>query len=243
MTETGRNPSGDTDNTPEDMIRRTAVVLERIRRKNNCLIVAVTGSIACGKSTVSEMLRDLGAPLIDFDRIAREVVMPGTPGYDRIVSDFGSNVVHTDGTLDRKALSGIVFADEKKRRLLERITHPLIFDRFAEKLTQLSASRPDSVIQAAVPLLIEMNMQHLFDRVIVVYLPREIQLRRLAARDNISLETAAAIIGSQLSADEKKPYADYLIDNSHDLEETKKQVEQVWHQLQAIRKQQHRNVV
>ena len=162
------------------------------------------------------MLEDLGTPLIDLDRIAREVVMPGTPGYERIISVFGDGVVQPDGTLDRKALSGIVFADETKRRVLERITHPLIFERFVKKLTELSAARPDSVIQAGVPLLIEMNIQHLFDRVIVVYLPREIQLQRLAARDKISEDKAAAIITSQLSADEKKPYAHYVIDNSQD---------------------------
>jgi dephospho-CoA kinase len=233
----------DTGPTPADMIRRTAVALEKIRRKNHCLIVAVTGSIACGKSTVSGMLQDLGSPLIDFDRIAREVVAAGTPGYDRIISAFGAGVVQPDGALDRKALSGIVFTDETKRRRLERITHPLIFDRFVEKLTDLSEIRPDSVIQAAVPLLIEMNIQHLFDRVIVVYLPREIQLKRLAARDNISFETAAAIIGSQLSADEKKAFADYVIDNSRDPEETKKQVDRVWQQLLAVQKQRHRHVV
>ncbi|MFN2436820.1 MAG: dephospho-CoA kinase, partial [Desulfotignum sp.] len=202
------------------------------RRRHHCLIVAVTGSFACGKSTISGMLQDLGAPLIDLDQIAREVVMPGTPGYDRIISEFGAKMVDPDGALDRKALSGIVFADEKKRRLLEQITHPLIFDRFVEKLAGLSAARPDSILQAAVPLLIEMNMQHLFDRVIVVYLPEDIQLKRLAARDNISKETAAAIIESQLSADKKKTYAHYVIDNSQDRSHTRAQVNQVWQQLQ-----------
>ena len=202
------------DDTPAGMIGRTAIALEKIRRIHHCLIVAVTGSIACGKSTVAGMLENLGAPLIDFDQIAREVVMPGTPGYDRIITAFGANVVQPDGALDRKALSGIVFADETKRRCLERITHPLIFDRFVDKMTQLSAARPDSVIQAAVPLLIEMNIQHLFDRVIVVYLPEDIQLKRLAARDNISEDKAAAIIASQLSVDEKKTHAHYVIDNS-----------------------------
>ncbi|MDZ7665288.1 MAG: dephospho-CoA kinase [Desulfotignum sp.] len=228
-----------TDNTPADTIRRTANALEKIRRRHHCLIVAVTGSIACGKSTVSGMLQDLGAPLIDLDRIAREVVMPGTPGYDRIISEFGAKVVGSDGALDRKTLSGIVFADEKKRRLLEQITHPLIFDRFVEKLAGLSAARPDSIIQAAVPLLIEMNMQHLFDRVIVVYLPEDIQLKRLAARDNISKETAAAIIESQLSADEKKTYAHYVIDNSKDRSDTRKQVNRIWQQLQQDKNQLH----
>lgn len=225
------------DDTPAGMIGRTAIALEKVRRRHRCLIVAVTGSIACGKSTVSGMLEDLGAPLIDLDRIAREVVMPGTPGYDRIISAFGANVVQPDGALDRKVLSGIVFADETKRRRLEQITHPLIFERFVDKMTQLSAARPDSVIQSAVPLLIEMNIQHLFDRVIVVYLPEDIQLKRLAARDNISEDKAAAIIASQLSADEKKTHAHYVIDNSQDRSHTREQVNQVWRRLQQDKKQ------
>ncbi len=215
---------------------RIKTVIEKSRNQNSNLIVAVTGSIACGKSTVSRMLEDLGALLIDFDRIAREVVMPGTPGYDRIVADFGATVVQSDGALDRKALSDIVFADETKRRHLEQITHPLIFETFARKLTRMMADHPDTIIQVAVPLLIELNMQHLFDKVIVVYLPEEIQIDRLAARENISAEAAKAIIGSQLSPDEKKQYADYVIDNRHDRAHTQDQVNRVWQRLQQDKK-------
>lgn len=234
MTEPDQNPDRHTGDPLSDMIRDTEMVLERVRRKTKCLIVAVTGSVACGKSTVSKMLEDLGALLIDFDRIAREVVMPGTSGFDRIVSNFGGNVVGPDGTLDRKALSGIVFADESKRRLLERITHPLIFDRFSKKLIELSSARPGSVIQAAIPLLIEMNLQHLFDRVIVVYLPRKIQLKRLADRDNISFQAATAIVDSQVSADEKMRFADYVIDNSSDISHTREQVNRMWQRLAVM---------
>jgi dephospho-CoA kinase len=238
MTETGLKPGKKTCGASA-MIRCAAAVLEKNRNQHYCLMVAVTGSIACGKSTVSQMLENLGAPLIDFDRIAREVVMPGTPGYDRIVSDFGTGVVQPDGTLDRKALSEIVFADEKKRHLLEQITHPLIFESFAEQLTDLATANPDAVIQVAVPLLIELNMQDLFDKVIVVYLPPDIQLKRLAARDNISLETAGAIIGSQLSPDKKKQYADHVIDNRYDRAHTRDQVTRVWQQLQHDKKLLH----
>ncbi|MCF8093447.1 MAG: dephospho-CoA kinase [Desulfotignum sp.] len=223
----------------ESIIHQTAIALEKIRRQSRCLVVAVTGSIACGKSTVSGMLEDFGGPLIDFDRIAREVVKPGTPGYEQIVSDFGAGVVQPDGTLDRKKLSDIVFADKKKRRHLEKITHPLIFETFTRKLTGLTADHPDAVIQVAVPLLIELNMQQLFDKVIVVYLPRDIQLERLAIRDNISLEAAASIVGSQLSPDEKKKYADYVIDNSCDRSHTRDQVNRVWQQLHQDKKKRY----
>jgi dephospho-CoA kinase len=243
MTETGLAAVREPGPAVKKVIRQVADSLEKNCRQHNCLMVAVTGSIACGKSTVSGMLQDLGSPLIDFDRIAREVVAPGTPGYDRIVSCFGSRVVQPDGTLNRKALSDIVFSDVNKRKHLEQITHPLIFNAFLTQVEDLTAGSPDAIIQVAVPLLIELNIQHLFHKVIVVYLPRDIQLKRLADRDGISLEAAGAIIGSQLSADEKKPHADYVIDNSRDLEQTKKQVVQVWQQLQAVRKQRHRNTV
>lgn len=216
-------------------------MIQKNRRQYNCLIVAVTGSIACGKSTVSCMLEDLGARLIDFDRIAREVVMPGTQGYKRIVSEFGAGVVKSDGTLDRKTLSDIVFADDTKRRHLEQITHPLIFDTFAEKLTVMAADRPDTVIQVAVPLLIELNMQHLFDKVIVVYLPRDIQIKRLTDRDNISVKEAKSIIRSQLSPDEKKQFAHYVIDNRHDRSHTQEQVNRVWQLLLQDKKQLQEN--
>lgn len=212
-------------------------MIQKNRRQYNCLIVAVTGSIACGKSTVSCMLQDLGARLIDFDWIAREVVMPGTQGYKRIVSDFGAGVVNPDATLDRKALSDIVFTDDTKRRHLEQITHPLIFETFGQELTVMAADYPDTIIQVAVPLLIELNMQHVFDKVIVVYLPRDIQIKRLAARDNISVEAAKSIIRSQLSPDEKKQYAHYVIDNSQDRSHTREQVNRVWRRMQQDKKQ------
>ncbi|MCF8075438.1 MAG: dephospho-CoA kinase [Desulfotignum sp.] len=225
----------------EGPIRRIKTLVQTNRSQYNCLIVAVTGSIACGKSTVSCMLQDRGARLIDFDRIAREVVMPGTQGYQRIVSDFGAGVVQPDATLDRKALSDIVFADDTKRRHLEQITHPLIFDTFGQKLTVMTADYPDTIIQVAVPLLIELNMQHVFDKVIVVYLPREIQIKRLAARENISVEAAKFIIRSQLSPEEKKQYAQYVIDNRHDLAHTQEQVNRVWQLLLQDKQQRQQN--
>ncbi|MCF8061374.1 MAG: dephospho-CoA kinase, partial [Deltaproteobacteria bacterium] len=132
--------------------------------KDNRLLLGVTGGIASGKSTVSTMLEEQGSPMVDFDQLAREVVEPGEPAYDQIVDYFGSQVVAWDGTLDRKALSDIVFKDMEKRKKLESFTHPAIFKRFAERVNAIAAQDPNAVIQVAVPLLLELNLQYMFHK-------------------------------------------------------------------------------
>ncbi len=208
--------------------------IAKVRGRDNRLVVAITGSIACGKSAVSGMLEELGCPLIDFDQIARQVVEPGTEGYDRIVAYFGRQVLQEDGTLDRKALSDIVFKDFEKRKKLESFTHPYIYDEFFQQVNAIAAKNPNAIIQVAVPLLIELNLQFLFDKVIVVYLSPEEQVQRLAARDQITSEAAAMIIQSQLPPDQKVGFADYVIDNAGALEQTRKQVRVIWDSLKAL---------
>ena len=195
------------------------------------LLVGVTGGIAAGKSTVSEMLSELGAPLIDFDEIARRVVEPGTEGHRQIVDYFGRQVLAEDGTLDRKKLSDIVFGDLEKRKKLESFTHPPIYEEFFREIQEITARDPEAVIQVAVPLLVELNLQYLFDRILVVWVPAEVQLERLMARDGISREAAQKILQAQLPIDEKLQFADYVIDNREDPEVTRKQVIKLWNQL------------
>ncbi|MCF8109772.1 MAG: dephospho-CoA kinase [Desulfohalobiaceae bacterium] len=208
--------------------------LAQARGQASLLLVGVTGSIACGKSTVTAMLEEKGALLIDFDRIAREVVKPGTRGLEAIADCFGSRVLDKDGSLDRKTLSRIVFGDREKREKLEGITHPPIFEAFFQQVNAIAAKDPQAIIQVAVPLLIELNLQFLFDRIIVVYLSPEEQIRRLAARDGISEEDASTLISSQLSPEQKLPFADFVIRNDGTREETREQVEQTWEQLKTI---------
>jgi dephospho-CoA kinase len=195
------------------------------------LLVGVTGGIAAGKSTVSEMLAELGSPLIDFDAIARRVVEPGTPGLQQIVDYFGRQVLAPDGRLDRKKLSDIVFGDLEKRKKLESFTHPPIYEEFFREIKEITARDPEAIIQVAVPLLIELNLQYLFDAILVVWVPAEVQIERLTARDGISREAAEKILQAQLPIDEKLPFADHVIDNRHDLEATRKQVVEVWNKL------------
>ena len=204
-------------------------IMQKIKGKH--LLLCVTGGIASGKSTVSDMLAELGSPLIDFDLLARNVVEPGTPGYQQIVDYFGRQVLQENGELDRKKLSNIVFGDLEKRKKLESFTHPYIYDEFFKAIEQITQSQPDAVIQVSVPLLIEQNLQFLFDKLLVVYVKPETQARRLAARDDISLADAENIMKSQLPIDEKTGYADFVIENEGSLEETEGQVQAVWDDL------------
>ena len=196
------------------------------------IILGVTGGVASGKSTVSAMLTDLGAPLIDFDVLARLVVEPGRPALQSIIDYFGKTVLRTDGTLDRKKLSGIVFSHPEKRHKLEEFTHAAIFEEYRNQVDRLAAANPEAIIQVAVPLLMELNLQSMFGQVLVVYVTPAQQVVRLVARDGINATAAANILESQLPIDEKVAAADYVIDNGGTLEETRQQVKMLWKKLQ-----------
>lgn len=195
-------------------------------------LIGVTGGIASGKSTVSGMLAELGSPLIDFDLIARQVVEPGTEGLAKIVGYFGRQVLAGDGLLNRKKVSGIVFGDMEKRKKLESFIHPLIHEEFIRQVDAIAAENPGAIIQVAVPLLIELNLQHIFDKILVVHVPAGVQEERLARRDNITPQEAANIMKSQLSITEKLQFADFIVDNTGNLDYTKAQVEKIWQALQ-----------
>jgi len=201
---------------------------------DNHLVLGVTGGIASGKTTVSAILEELGAPLIDFDVLARQVVEPGNPALKSIVDYFGKEVLQADGTLDRKKLGGIVFNDPEKRKKLESFTHTAIFEAYLNQASAIAADNPGAVIQVAVPLLFELNLQSLFDRVLVVYISPGRQVERLAERDGISRDDAANILKSQLPIDEKVGPADYVIDNGGTLEKTRRQVEELWGRLNKM---------
>jgi dephospho-CoA kinase len=207
--------------------------LEFIRGKDRRLLVGVTGSIATGKSTVAAMLAELGAPMIDFDVLAREVVEPGKPAWESIVEFFGRQVLNDDRTLNRKALSAIVFNDLEKRKKLESFTHPRIQEQFIIQLDKVTQKDPAAIVQVVIPLLIETNLQYLFHKLLVVYTPREIQVKRLMTRDKISEAEAVNILQSQVSIEEKVGYADYVIRNDKSLADTRQQVEVLWLELKA----------
>lgn len=195
------------------------------------ILLGVTGGIATGKSTVAGMLEEMGARLIDFDVLSRMVVKPGSPAYEDIVSFFGKEVLLADKTLDRKKLKEIIFQDLEKLRKLERFTHPRIWDEFLLQIEGYAREKEPFILQVVVTLLIETNMQSLFDHLLMAYVPAEVQLKRLIERDNISQELAGNIIRSQMSVEEKKGFCDLIVDNSGSLEQTRKQVEEIWRKL------------
>jgi dephospho-CoA kinase len=204
-------------------------------RGTETLLLGLTGGIATGKSTVSLMLEEMGAPLIDFDVLSRRVVMPGTAALKKIVGFFGKEFITADGTLDRKRLAQIVFKDESKRKQLESFTHPDIFQAFFHEIDRLVEIDPASIIQVSIPLLIELGLQPIFDRVVLVYAGPLQQTQRLIERDGISRREADDILKSQMPIDAKLACADYVIGNEGSLADTRKQVESIWRDLIACR--------
>jgi dephospho-CoA kinase len=211
--------------------------VEEIRGNDGRLVLGVTGGIASGKSTVSKMLEELGASLIDFDVLSRQVVEPQEPAWREIVDYFGKQILREDGHLDRKMLSKIVFRDPEKRKKLESFTHPRILAAFVQQVNAIAQKKPGAIIQVAVPLLIELNLQYLFHKLLLVYAPQEAQVDRLVARDGITREEAFNMLKSQLFIDEKLGYADFIIHNDKSLDETERQVRKLWSKLRRLQKE------
>jgi dephospho-CoA kinase len=192
--------------------------------------VGLTGGIGSGKSTVARRLAALGALLVDSDVLAREVVEPGTPGLAAIRAAFGPDVITADGSLDRPALGRIVFADEAARKRLEAITHPLIFERYAELE---AAAGPDDLVVHDIPLLAESGRADTFDEVIVVDAPPELQVRRMVEDRGWTREDAEARIAAQASREDRLAIATYVIENTGTLDELRARVEEVHAALTA----------
>jgi len=188
------------------------------------LLVGLTGGIATGKSTVSAMLRDLGCVIIDADLLARDVVAPGQPALRAIVEAFGPGVLQVDGTLDRKRLGAIVFAEPDRRRQLETITHPAIRALFDARLQALSTQGFTGVVVFDAAVMIESGNYKNMDRLVVVVTDPETERARLMARDGINREEADRKIASQMPVTEKAKLADDVIDNSGDRADTAAQV-------------------
>ena len=211
--------------------------INQLRGDDNRLLLGVTGSVATGKSTVAGMLEELGARTIDFDVLSRVVVAPDKPAWQDIVAYFGEQVLAEDRTLNRTKLREIIFKDLEKKKKLESFQHPRIFEEFMRQVEQYAREDPNAVIQAVVPLLIEVNMQSLFHNILMVYASEEAQKKRLMKRDGSTEEMAMNMIRSQLSADEKKGYCDLVVDNSGTIEETRLQVERLWKKLKKIQRE------
>jgi dephospho-CoA kinase len=198
------------------------------------LRVGLTGSIAVGKSFVTGVRRELGCHTMDADAVAREVVSPGSAGLKAVVDAFGNDVLADDDSLDRKKLGSIVFGDETKRELLNRILHPLIIERQDEQIREWESQDPNGIAVVDAALMIESGGYKRFDKLIVVHCKPEIQLKRLMAREAISRDEALRKISSQMPQAEKLKFADYRIDTSGEFDETRRQTEIVYRELEAL---------
>ncbi|WP_433468687.1 dephospho-CoA kinase [Spirillospora sp. CA-128828] len=192
------------------------------------LKVGLTGGIGSGKSEVSARLAGHGALVIDADKIAREVVEPGTPGLAAVVAEFGEDVLLPSGALDREKVGRIVFGDRDRLAALNAIVHPLVGERMQELM---DAAPADAVVVYDVPLLAENGLAGMYDEVVVVDAPEEAQLDRLVARRGMTEEDARARMASQASREDRRAVATRVIDNSGTLGDLKTQVDSLWESL------------
>ncbi|MFO7666394.1 MAG: dephospho-CoA kinase [Desulfobacterales bacterium] len=195
------------------------------------LIAGLTGGIATGKSTVSSVLREAGAVIIDADAIARDVVKKDLPAWHEIVRLFGKEVLLPNGEIDRTYLGGIIFRDSSKKEILNKIVHPHVIQKVAELIEKTCMEYPDSIAILDVPLLIEAEMNKGMEDVILVYTPEEIQIKRLVERDKISDEDALLKIRSQMPIEKKREFSTIIIDNSGTLRATRKRALEVFNYL------------
>ncbi|ANZ19333.1 dephospho-CoA kinase [Streptomyces noursei] len=192
--------------------------------------VGLTGGIGAGKSEVSRLLASYGAVIVDADKIAREVVEPGTPGLAAVVEEFGAEVLAADGTLDRPKLGALVFSDQEKLKALNAIVHPLVGARSAE----LEASAgPDAVVVHDVPLLTENGLAPLYDLVVVVDATPQTQLDRLVRLRGMAEDEVRRRMAAQATREERLAVADLVIDNDGPLEALEPQVREVWERLRG----------
>ena len=196
-------------------------------------IIGLTGGIASGKSTVSQLLRELGAEIYDADEVAKLIVEPGKPAWKELVTEFGENILNSDQTINRAKLGQIVFASAQARTKLNEITHPRVIEMFSKTVDEFKGQKSHSpALILDVPLLIEAKMDNLVDEIWLVYVQPETQVKRLMKRNGLTTEEALARLAAQMPIDEKRHYADVIIDNQGSIEETRQNVIKLWKELQ-----------
>ncbi len=195
------------------------------------LLVGLTGGIASGKSLVSRIFKELGAHVIDADRIVHELLAPGEPAWTQVVKYFGEGILRADRGIDRRKLGEVVFRDEEKRAWLNRCIHPRVFEAYQAQVRRMRQGPRDTVVVFDAALLIETGYHKKMDRVVVVYAEPDDQLRRLMDRDRFVESEARMRIGSQMPLGEKRQHADFVIENTGGREETERQARAVYAEL------------
>jgi dephospho-CoA kinase len=200
------------------------------------LIIGLTGGIVSGKSTVARMFKDLGAKIVDADKLGHKVILPQGAAWKRIIKIFGKDILQKDQTINREKLGKIVFANQNLLKKLNKITHPEIIKLIKKEISLAKDNSKEEkkilIIDAA--LIYETKIDRLMDKIIVVYLDEEEQLKRLIKRNNLSEKEALQKIKSQIPLKEKIEIADYVIDNSNSLDKTKEQVETIWQEIVSL---------
>jgi dephospho-CoA kinase len=196
-------------------------------------VIGLTGNIACGKTIVAKMFEELGARIIDADYIARLVVEPGEPAWKEIVEKFGPEILNPDDTINRKELGDIVFKDKEKREELNNITHPRIIERIKLILEEYRKEKVEVVIIEAALIVEKGGMKPIISGLILITADEEAEITRLIKRDGVSRKQAITRIKSQMPLSEKIKYANYIIDNSGNLKDTRNQVREVWKKINA----------
>ncbi|MFE8703751.1 dephospho-CoA kinase [Cytobacillus sp. FJAT-54145] len=190
------------------------------------LVLGLTGGIASGKSTVSNLLKEKGITVIDADLEARNAVEKGEEAYQEVVHYFGEEILMEDGSIDRAKLGAIIFNDKEKRLVLNKIVHPAVRKRMLDK-KERAIENGEAIVVLDIPLLFESNLSYLVDKVLLIYVDKDTQLKRLIERNNFSEEEAKARIDSQMPLSDKVSLANFVIDNNGSIEETKLQLNQL----------------
>ena len=196
-------------------------------------LIGLTGGIASGKSVVAARLAEHGAVVVDADRIAREVVEPGSPALARIAEEFGDEIIASDGSLDRAALGALIFESPEKRAALNAITHPAVGSRSKELFVAAAAANPDAIVVYDVPLLVEAGRTDEFDLIVVVNASTETRLNRMVELRGMTRDEAMHRLNSQATNTERLAIADVVIDSNGTLEQTLEQADALWEKLSA----------
>ncbi|TGB04089.1 dephospho-CoA kinase [Halobacillus salinus] len=197
------------------------------------LVIGLTGGIATGKSTVSNMFQEFDIPVIDADQLSRDVVEPGQKAYEEIVRTFGERVLHDNGEIDRKALGSIIFKEEEKRKQLNAIVHPEVRKEMVDQRDRFKQENRKAVV-LDIPLLFESELMDYVDRILVVYVDEKTQLERLMERDQSAEKEAMQRIQSQIPISSKRERADEVIDNTGTINDSFKQLEDILHRWDIV---------
>jgi dephospho-CoA kinase len=198
------------------------------------LIVGLTGGVASGKTTVSQVLKEEGAYIIDADRIARELVRPHAPAWKKLVRAFGKEILREDGSIHRKKFADKVFADLSQRKLLNQILHPRIRKEMEQKAKEIGQKDPEAIVVIDAPLLVELGDHRQMDKLIVVTSTQKQQIERLRERDGISAEEALRMVASQMPVEDKVKLADFVIQNKGSFQETRKKTREIFKELKRV---------